>query len=384
MAANGNTGTATSASQAQSQAAAGNAAASNAANLGKGNAGSTNTSTNTSNGESVGKGNADSTNTSTGATNSAGLMGSLIGFGNAVAKGEVGNNGGGSGGSDNKSDDGTLVAGKSNNALAQALRADKIAHKVQNIFTSAEKARGRMPGYIAEAGDEAYTKARSMGKSEAEAQAIARNTVDKALSADTQWSSRRGALYIAPEGLQNADAAAFEGKNTGPTYNPSIAAQANTNPNIAAGSSNMGPSAPASPAANNAPGGNVGGETSGGIAGGSTSGETAAPSISDATNTGITNRGSTVANDGTSVTDSGTGGSISSSITPPTRDASSIGLGVYDNDRANYDQDNWNRGMEVESSSLVSDEECKAFAKRAFMENSEPFKRVRISILKKC
>ena len=40
--------------------------------------------------------------------------------------------------------------------------------------------------------------------------------------------------------------------------------------------------------------------------------------------------------------------------------------------------------MEAESSSLVSDEECKAFAKRAFMENSEPFKKVRITIIKKC
>ena len=38
--------------------------------------------------------------------------------------------------------------------------------------------------------------------------------------------------------------------------------------------------------------------------------------------------------------------------------------------------------MESESSSLVSDEECKAFAKRAFMENSEPFKKVRITIIK--
>lgn len=372
---NGNTGTATSASQAQSQAAASNAAASNAAN---GNTGTGNTS-NTSGTSEGGKGNAGSTNTSTntstGATNSAGLMGSLIGFGNNIT-GNVGNTYGGSG-SDSKSDS------KSNDALAKALRSDKIAHAVQNIFTSAEKARGRMPGYIAEAGDRAYTKARSEGKTEAEAQAIARETVDKALSADTPLSSRVSAFISLADGkgLRNADAAAFEGKNTGPTYNPSIAAQANTNPNIAKGSSEMGPSTPANaPAANtnNAPGGNLGGETGGIVSG-------AAPTnVSDATNTGVTNRGSTVANGGTSVTDSGTGGSISSSIAPPSRDASSIGLGVYNTDRANYDQDNWNRGMEVESSSLVSDEECKAFAKRAFMENSEPFKKVRISIIKKC
>ena len=117
--------------------------------------------------------------------------------------------------------------------------------------------------------------------------------------------------------------------------------------------------------------------------------ETAAPSVSesfsDATNTGVTYRGGTVTTpSGTSVTDSGTGGSISSSINLPSRNASSIGLGVYNADRANYDQDNWNRGMESESSSLVSDEECKSFAKRAFMENSEPFKIVKTTIVKKC
>lgn len=325
---NGNT-SGQSAASAQAAAAAGNAAASNAANgNGGSNSGaSTNTSGNTS----------TSSGASSGATNSAGLMGSLIGFGNSIT-GNVGNTyGGGSGSSDSKSDD-----GKSNDALARSLRSDQIVHKIQNVFTNTEKARSNIPSHIV-------------------------------AELDSLW-------YI-PNGIQNADAAAFEGKNTGPTYNPSIAARANTNPTIAKGSSEMGPSTPANaPAANtnNAPGGNMGGETGGIVSG-------AAPTnVSDATNAGVTNRGSTVANGGTSVTDSGTGGSISSSITPPSRDASSIGLGVYNTDRANYDQDNWNRGMESESSSLVSDEECKAFAKRAFMENSEPFKRVRISILKKC
>ena len=131
---------------------------------------------------------------------------------------------------------------------------------------------------------------------------------------------------------------------------------------------NNTPTVPAT--TNNAPGETLGGETG-------TTSETAAPSVSDALNTGVTYRGGTV-------TDSGTGGSISSNINLPSRDASSIGLGVYNANRANYDQDNWNRGMESESSSLVSDEECKAFAKRAFMENSEPFKKVRILIVKKC
>lgn len=97
---------------------------------------------------------------------------------------------------------------------------------------------------------------------------------------------------------------------------------------------------------------------------------------SSGSNNGMTYRGGTVS-------DGGTGGSISSGLTPPSRDESSIGLGVYDPDKANYDQDNWNRGMEAQSSSLVSDEECKAFAKRAFSESSEPFKKVRVTIVKK-
>lgn len=351
MAANGNsgnTGTATSASQAQSQAAAGNAAASNAANSGTGNTSGGNTSTNTS--------------TSNNATNSAGLMGSLIGFGNAVT-GNVGNTYGGSG--DGRSDSNLSAepadtADKSNITLAALRRAINSERK-------GIPARSELPANAVAKGDEAYTKARAEGKTEAEAQLAARNAVRGELNNTNQMNT-----------FNKLSVYGFKAENTGPTYNPSVTAQATTNPTIAKGSSEMGPSAPAASTAPAAP------SNTAGPAAGSTSTESAAPSTNDAANTGITNRGSTVANGGTSVTDSGTGGSVSSSITPPSRDASSIGLGVYNTDRANYDQDNWNRGMESESSSLVSDEECKAFAKRAFMENSEPFKRVRVTIIKKC
>ena len=362
MAANGNTGTTgQSAASAQAAAAAGNAAASNAANGNTG-TGNTSTSTNTSTsnnngGESSGKG-----STSNGATNSAGLMGSLIGFGNSVAKGEIGN-GGGSG---NKTY--SEVAKEMGYSEEDIAKNDKMQSFIANIFTNAENARNSLPAEQVARGDEAYTKARAEGKTEAEAQFAARDAMRGMITEGASVPGFKSSYTIG----------AFKAKNIGPTYNPSIAAKANTNPTIAKGSSEMGPSTPASaPAANNAPG-NIGGETGGIVSG-------AAPTnVSDATNTGVTNRGSTVTNGGTSVTDSGTGGSISSSVTPPSRDASSIGLGVYDNDRANYDQDNWNRGMEVESSSLVSDEECKAFAKRAFMEDSEPFKVVRTTILKRC
>jgi len=91
---------------------------------------------------------------------------------------------------------------------------------------------------------------------------------------------------------------------------------------------------------------------------------------------GLTNRGSTVST-------YGTGGSISSGLSAPERDTESIGLGVYDPDKANYDQDNWNRGMEQQSSSIVSDEQCKQFAMRAFHENSPAFKVVKATIIKK-
>lgn len=370
MAANGNSGNTSgqSAASAQAAAAAGNAAASNAAN-GNGNGGSNSgTSTNTSG--NTGSTNT-STNTSTGATNSAGLMGSLIGFGNAVAKGEVGNGGGS--GSDSKSD------GKKSDGFMSKFEQfwDKMQYEsIPEAYRAT--VRNELPADVVAKGDEAYTKARREGKTEAEAQFAAR----QALRGKGDFGYIQDMVDVF-EG-KNRDYTpsmvdAFEGKNTGPTYNPAVTAKANTNKTIAKGSSEMGPSTPANaPAANNAPGGNLGGETGGIVSG-------AAPTnVSDAANTGITNRGSTVTGGGTSVTDSGTGGSISSSITPPSRDASSIGLGVYNTDRANYDQDNWNRGMEVESSSLVSDEECKAFAKRAFMENSEPFKKVRISIIKKC
>lgn len=363
---NGNTGTTgQSASSAQAAAAKGNSNASNAAN-GKGNGGSNSgTSTNTSG--NTGSTNTSTGNTSTGATNSAGLMSSLTSFGNSIT-GNVGNTYGGSGsgnGSDNDSGNPNLskgFLGAPNNVFRG------FNTLVTEALISPENARGAVSPEAAAAGDKAYTKARAEGKTEKESQAIAKDTV-----------ARVNGKTAALGDYSTFASYAFKGKNTGPTYNPADTARATTNPTIAAGSSN-------SPAAttNNAPG-NIGGKT-GGIAGGTESGtESAAPSVSDATNTGVTNRGSTVTNGGgTSVTDSGTGGSISSSVTPPSRDSSSIGLGVYNTDRANYDQDNWNRGMEVESSSLVSDEECKAFAKRAFMENSEPFKKVRISIIKKC
>ena len=370
MAANGNSGNSAgqSASQAQSQAAAGNAAASNAAN-GKGNSGSNSgASTNTSG--TTGNTSTGNTSTSSGATNSAGLMGSLMSFGNSIT-GNVGNTYGGSGGG---SSDGNLSAGPADTADKSNVTLAALRHTIQSERKGIP-ARSELPANAVAKGDEAYTKARAEGKTEAEAQLAARNAVRGELNNSNQMNT-----------FNKLSVYGFKAENTGPTYNPAVTAQATTNPTIAAGSSKMGPSTPAASVTPSAPA-NTSGSIAGGVTAGSTSTESAsaAPSTNDAANTGITNRGGTVANGGgTAVTDSGTGGSISSSISTPSRDTSSIGLGVYNTDRANYDQDNWNRGMEAESSSLVSDEECKAFAKRSFLENSEPFKRVRLTIVKKC
>lgn len=354
MAANGNSGNSTgqSAASAQAAAAAGNAAASNAAN--SGNSGNTSSTS----GESAAKGQAASGNAN--ASNNANDAKGEASKGNSEASNDATNASGLKAPSQDYSKGYDYSDQKGISALFNL--GNKISAEASKNY--AEQARNEVPSEVVSKADEAYTKARAEGKTEEEAQQAARNVY--------------GANVSLGSFLKSRSALDFKAKNTGPTYNPATTAMSNVNPTIAAGSSKMGPSN--APSANNAPGGNIGGET-----GGTESGtESAAPSVSDASNTGVTYRGGTVTNGGTSVTDSGTGGSISSSVTPPSRDASSIGLGVYNTDRANYDQDNWNRGMEAESSSLVSDEECKAFAKRAFMENSEPFKKVRISIIKKC
>lgn len=358
MASTGNSGNTSgqSAASAQAAAAAGNASASNAAN---GNTSTGNTSTsNTSSGNTSNSSTSTntSTNTSNGATNSAGLMGSLMSFGNSIT-GNVGNTYGGGSGTANKTY--SEVAKEMGYSEADIAKNDRMQSFIANILTNAEDARNSLSAEQVAAGDRAYTKARAEGKTEAEAQFAARDTMRGMITEIASVPGFKSSYIIG----------AFKAKNTGPTYNPATTAMSNVNPTIAKGSSEMGPSN--ATAANNATG-NIGGETGGT--------ESSAPSVSDASNTGVTYRGGTVSTpSGTSVTESGTGGSISSM---PSRDASSIGLGVYDTDRANYDQDNWNRGMEAESSSLVSDEECKAFAKRAFMENSEPFKKVRITIIK--
>lgn len=362
---NGNTGTATSASQAQSQAASTNAANSNAANApsgesaakgeaSKGNATASNNATatnaaglNAAKSESEAKGQAASTNASNSNTSNAMFPGGIPGLGGESYQSW----------SQNQSSDNTYGPSNSWESVISGLLSQPTQVDTKNNFLGYRNS----PTPQANLNKLGTTRNRALA---AAAKTFAEGGDDEDAGrayANTYFGNDNN---IANNGIhtsklssaqKDSDISAILGVNTSPTTSSTPTATTTT----------MSPAVNSSPANNTNT--NVG----------------ATPSVSDATNAGVISRGETVANSGTSVTDSGTGGSISSGINVPSRDSSSIGLGVYNTDRANYDQDNWNRGMEVESSSLVSDEECKAFAKRAFMENSEPFKKVRITIIKK-
>lgn len=165
-----------------------------------------------------------------------------------------------------------------------------------------------------------------------------------------------------------------------PTYNPSIAAETNTPAAMKEGPKNYTAAPTTESSTSNAEAtstaiGNLG--FSSFLSSFAPPSETNSNANQQAqSSSGYINRGSTIST-------TGTGGSISSGLTGPERDSGSIGLGVFDPDKANYDQDNWNRGMEVQSSSVVSDEQCKQFAMRAFHEDSPAFKVVKETIIKK-
>lgn len=167
-----------------------------------------------------------------------------------------------------------------------------------------------------------------------------------------------------------------------PTYNPAMSAETNTPAAMKEGPKNYtaAPTTESSTSTSNAEATNT---AIGNLGFGSFLSSFAPPSETNSnanqqaqSSSGYINRGSTIST-------TGTGGSISSGLSIPERDSGSIGLGVFDPDKANYDQDNWNRGMEVQSSSVVSDEQCKQFAMRAFHEDSPAFKVVKETIIKK-
>ena len=180
---------------------------------------------------------------------------------------------------------------------------------------------------------------------------------------------------FSPNGKDNEG----DSKST-PTYNPSLAAEANTPASMKEGTKNYTAAPTTESSTSNAEATST---AIGNLGFSSLLGSFASPSETNSnvnqqaqSSSGYINRGSTIST-------SGTGGSISSGLTAPERDSSSIGLGVFDPDKANYDQDNWNRGMEVQPSSVVSDEQCKQFAMRAFHEDSPAFKVVKETIIKK-
>lgn len=164
------------------------------------------------------------------------------------------------------------------------------------------------------------------------------------------------------------------GREGAPSYNSSPASSENT----------------FSPAA---PGANVSNVTStnnnqsvlGGIVANDGSGGRASAFSNDSSsssNKGVVGSSSGVTNNGSSVDNGSLASGGSGSLKAPERNTESLGFSKYNKDEANYDQDNWNRGMESQSSGLVSDEACKHFAKRAFADGPA-FKKSRITIVER-
>lgn len=316
---------------------------------GNGNSGSTSTSTSTSTGDS-GSGNTSGVGTS--AANAAGLGAgfglSLGGFGGTYAQGA---NSAYTGGAST-----SLTGGSSSGSGPSSSSGDSGSSSSDGSISSTQ-ALSLVGADTPTSAAEAYANASRANSAKANASAVEDSSGGVGLS-----GLGGGTLAYTPSGPvgpgaddYGATATTTAISNLGATP---AAGPAATPANPTIGHNDYTPGTPASAdSSDNAPASNTSVYSSG-------------------ANSGATYRGGTV-------TDNGSGGSISSGITPPSRDTSSIGLGVYNPDKANYDQDNWNRGMEVQSSSLVSDEECKAFAKRAFSENTEPFKKVRVTIIKK-
>ena len=80
----------------------------------------------------------------------------------------------------------------------------------------------------------------------------------------------------------------------------------------------------------------------------------------------------------TTVQDAPTGGIGQDTFKNPNNDNKSFGLGEEDPNRANYDLDDWNRGMETVSTDVVSDEKVKHFIKHSYSKDPVLIKAVKI------
>lgn len=82
----------------------------------------------------------------------------------------------------------------------------------------------------------------------------------------------------------------------------------------------------------------------------------------------------------TTTQDAPTGGVGRETFANPNNDAERKGWGVGEEDpnRADYDVDKWNRGMERVSTNVVSDEKCKSFIKKTFSNDPVLIKTVKI------
>ena len=347
-------------------------------------------------------GNSGNSSGSTGATNSAGMSigfgGGMSGFSGSDQGGAGGWTGNSFGGGVNATGGGTSIGGSSGSSGSSSSSSSNPSTEPGQTFGEAITSGGsvtnggRPQSYqeaVALAQQENAAKAKEAKVDPREQFQQAYENTKKGVEAarggvesDNTISAVLGLAnpaYLGSAVLSNLAGKAKESKETTvSSYEQPTATPYTTDTSTKIGNLGTKTAPSSSPAA--APSGDIGSLSFTGLldsfASPAQSNDSVAVTPSSGSNSGMTYRGGTV-------TDGGTGGSISSGLTTPSRDDSSIGLGVYDPDKANYDQDNWNRGMEAQSSSLVSDEECKAFAKRAFSESSEPFKKVRVTIVKK-
>lgn len=194
---------------------------------------------------------------------------------------------------------------------------------------------------------------------------------DKGLSNTFTFNQDKANAITAAEN-QAARAASYNERGAADSANKGL--NTVTNPSV---DTTPGPAATsASPAATNPSGGIVANDGSGGRA--SAFGNESTSS----SNKGVVGSSSGVTNNGATVDNGSLASGGSGSLAAPSRNTDSIGFSKYNKDEANYDQDDWNRGMETQSSGLVSDEECKHFARRAFSDGPH-FKKARTLIIER-
>lgn len=196
---------------------------------------------------------------------------------------------------------------------------------------------------------------------------------------DMDMSGRQAGILGSMYGLNENFAPGAKGSDTvsGTSYNPADAAkQESANRGLNTPGTYDTPASPASPASP----ANTTNDSIGSVLGHNDYTPGTPSDNTSSGNKGIVGVTSGSSNNNSSVDNGSLASGGSGSLSGPTRNTDAIGFSKYNKDEANYDQDDWNRGMETQSSGLVSDEECKHFAKRAFADGPH-FKKSRMIII---